>query len=141
MLSVNYESSKNQAQKGRYFLFLSDVESGDILTNPNYSQEVILMLRDGTISFGKKNTDCFKKDRLIYIKNEMLGKKLSKKYGRSFSAKKIAAYFKERYISVVYHDGRPKKCDNKCYLVLKPKELYADSKEETHRINNLFYNG
>ena len=107
----------------------------------NYSREVVSMLRDGTITLGKKGSTCFKKDGLIYIKNELLGEKLGKKYGRYFSAKDIAAYFRKKYISVVYHDGRPKKYNNKCYLVLKPAELYADAREQTHRINNLFYNG
>lgn len=107
----------------------------------NYSKEVVTMLRDGTLPLGKKGSTCFKKDGLIYIKNELLGDKLGKKYGRYFSAKDIAAYFRKKYISVVYHDGRPKKYNNKCYLVLKPTELYADAQEQTHRINNLFYNG
>lgn len=107
----------------------------------NFSKEVISMLRDGTISFRKKGSDCFKKDGLIYIKNELLGEKLSKKYHRYFTAKSISAYFRQRYISIVYPDGRPKKYNNKCYLVLKPAELYADAQEEMYQISNLFYNG
>ena len=107
----------------------------------NYSRDVVTMLRDGTLPLGKKGSDCFKKDGLIYLKNELLGEKLYKKYGRYFTSKSIAAYFRERYISIVYPDGRPKKYNNKCYLVLKPTELYADAQEEMHRISNLFYNG
>ena len=33
-VSVNYESSKSYAQNGRYFLFLSDVDSSEIFINP-----------------------------------------------------------------------------------------------------------
>ena len=53
------------------------------------------MLRDATLPLGKKGSTCFKKDGLIYIKNELLGDKLGKKYGRYFSAKDIAAYFRK----------------------------------------------
>jgi len=45
---VKYESSKNQAQKGRYFLFLSDVESEEILISPiaqvSFNKRVIIEL-------------------------------------------------------------------------------------------------
>ena len=91
--------------------------------------------------FGKKGSECFRKCGLIYIKNELLCEKLSKKFGKYFSAKSIAAYFRKKYISVVYSDGRPKKYDNRCYLVLKPEELYSDANEEMHLINKFFYNG
>lgn len=115
------------------------LESQEI-TDVNFSKELISMIRDDTITFGKKGTDCFSKNGQIWIKNELFGEKLRKKYNKSFSAKSIAAYFRERYISVVYPDGRPKKYNNKCYLVLKTAELYADAEEKEHRINNLFFN-
>ena len=106
----------------------------------NFSKEVVALLRDGTISFGKKGSDCFKKDGCIWIKNETFGAKLRVKYDRYFYAKSISAYFRKRYISVVYPDGRPKKYKNKCYLTLKMTELYEDAQEKMPRINNLFFN-
>ena len=69
----------------------------------------------------------------------MLGKYLKNKFGRTFSAKEVTSYFRNRYIAESYADNRLKKYNNKCYLILDINELINDAKDDSYTINNLFF--
>ena len=104
-----------------------------------FSRELIEMLNNKTIIPGEKGDDCFKKGNYIYITNKYFGIKLREKFKQTFSAKRVSAYFNERYISEVYPDNRQKRYNNKRYLKLNMTELVKDSKDSSAYINNLFY--
>ena len=105
----------------------------------NFSLELLTMIKNDVIQIGKKGAPCFVKSGRLYITNTEFGKSLYNKFGKNFSAKEIAAYFRDRYISEVYADNRPKKYNNKCYLILNINELQKDAHDDSCTINNLFF--
>ena len=117
---------------------IKDLEKAEV-EHVNFSRELIEMLNNKTIIPGEKGDDCFKKGNYIYITNKYFGIKLREKFKQTFSAKRVSAYFNERYISEVYPDNRQKRYNNKRYLKLNMTELVKDSKDSSAYINNLFY--
>lgn len=105
----------------------------------NFSSELLEMLDSKTILIGSKGDDCFIRSNHLYITNKAFGVCLKNKFGRTFSAKEVTAYFRNRYISEAYADNRLKKYNNKCYLVLNIKELVKDARDDSHTIDNLFF--
>lgn len=105
----------------------------------NFSVELLEMLNNNVIEVGSKGDECFIKDKKLYITNRMLGKYLKNKFGRTFSAKEVTSYFRNRYIAESYADNRLKKYNNKCYLILDINELINDAKDDSYTINNLFF--
>ena len=92
-----------------------------------------------SILIGSKGDDCFIRSNHLYITNKTFGVCLKNKFGRTFSAKEVTAYFRNRYISESYADNRLKKYNNKCYLVLNINELAKDARDDSHTIDNLFF--
>lgn len=105
----------------------------------NLSLELLTMIKNGDIRVGKKGDPCFVKGKRLYVKNSEIGRGLGNKFGKNFSAKRIAAYFRDRYISEVYADNRNKKYNNKCYLILNIDELQKDANDDSYNIDNLFF--
>ncbi len=105
----------------------------------NFSSELLEMLNSKTILIGSKGDDCFIRSNHLYITNKAFGVCLKNKFGRTFSAKEVTAYFRNRYISEAYADNRLKKYNNKCYLVLNINELAKDARDDSHTIDNLFF--
>lgn len=105
----------------------------------NFSYELLSMLNSKAIKLGSKGDDCFIRSNHLYITNKAFGVCLKNKFGRTFSAKEVTAYFRNRYISEAYADNRLKKYNNKCYLVLNINELVKDARDDSHTIDNLFF--
>ena len=123
---------------GKQSEILKTIEASEV-EYINLSAELLSMINDNTIVVSEKGEECFQKGNLIYIRNEYFGRKLREKYKKSFSAKSITAYFRERFISKVYSDNRTKKYNNKCYLILDFEELCHDAQNNIDSINNLFF--
>ncbi len=117
---------------------LNDISKSEVKVT-NLSAELFEMLNSGMIILQKKGAACFIKGKKIFIKNSYFEKALREKHKQSFSAKHIAAYFRDRYISEVYDDKRPKKYNGKCYLVLNIEELKKDAATYNNATSQLFF--
>ena len=109
------------------------------VNNINFSLELLEMIKAKVITLGSEGDGCFRKDNHLYITNRDFGVCLKNKFGRSFSAKEVTAYFRNRYIAESYADNRLKKYDNRRYLILNINELINDAKDDSYIINNLFF--
>jgi len=117
---------------------LCEIEAGEI-KEINFSNELITMLNNKEICLGEKGSDCFRKGNFIYITNSLFGKKLTDKFRQNISSKRLSAYFRDKYISVGYHDNTDKKYNGKRYLTLNITELLKDAKTNDALIENLFF--
>lgn len=120
-------------------IILDEISASEIKVT-NLSYELLQMLNSKIIVPQEKGSECFMKGRKLYIKNTYFGKALKDKYKQNFSTKYIAAYFRDRYISDVYDDNRPKKYDGKRYLVLNMEELKKDAATYNNTTSQLFFN-
>lgn len=105
----------------------------------NFSHELVAMISNGSVALSKKGSECFQKGGFIYITTRYFNSKLREKYDKDFSARSIASYFRDRYISEVDSDNRQKKYRGHRYLKLNKKELMKDANDTRYEIDNLFY--
>lgn len=105
----------------------------------NLSHELVAMISNGSVVSSKKGSECFEKNGYIYITTRYFNAKLREKYDKDFSARSIASYFRDRYISEVDSDNRQKKYQGRRYLKLNKKELMKDANDTRYEIDNLFY--
>ena len=117
---------------------IKELEKQEV-THINFSAELKEMIDNGVVVPGKRGDECFIKGGYLYITSSYFGRCLHNKYKREFSARKITAYFRDRYISEVYADNRSKKYHNIRYIKLNLDELDRDAGDNSAAINNLFF--
>lgn len=97
----------------------------------NLSRALFYLLSNKILKIGDRGSECFKKGGYLYIRTQILMRKIEDEYKLKISSKRISSYFSSNGISTGYNSfgncRNVKKYNNKSYLVLNWDSLVDDA--------------